>query len=333
MSASVSSRSTEGAAPSAVARKTMPQPVLSAPRTTIWGAPVVPREPATTSRAPAEYLWAGSAVRGILPLSESASVHTSEESTSASGGMPMSTAATSPARSRPGEITHPTFTACAQTVTSARTAAPCTSPVAPSTPEGTSTASTAAEEPLIPSMSRASLSHLPREACPEQGVYNQVRPIQLRFKLVGANEPHAEVAQYGQVRGGVAFVLVLRRQDRDIDPGPVQLASHHEAVTAVVTSAGYHEHPLRRVDFQGDAGHLGPCALHEDAAWDSELLGTLVRAGHLLGGVEPHCMPRTTQTATAESSEWVMEIKRSSCLTPTMSANRSILPKIRTVGA
>ena len=146
-----------GAEPSEVARKTMPQPVLSAPRTTITGAPVVWREPATTSRVPAEYLCAGSAVRGISPLSESASVHTSEDSTRPRGDADVM-AATSPACSRPGDTTHPTFTACAHTVKSARTAAPSTSPVAPSTPEGTSTASTGAEESLIPSMRRASLS-------------------------------------------------------------------------------------------------------------------------------------------------------------------------------
>src|SRR3712207_75500 len=102
----------------------MPQPVLWAPLTTITGAPVVVREPATTSSAPAEYLWAGSAVRGIFPLKESTSVQTSDASTSASGGMPISTATTSPACSRPGDTTQPTLAACAQIVTSARTAAP-----------------------------------------------------------------------------------------------------------------------------------------------------------------------------------------------------------------
>src|SRR5215210_3489824 len=120
----------------------MPHPVLCAPWTTITGAPVVPREPATTSRAPAEYLWAGSAVRGIFPHREAASVQTREGATLDSGGIPMSTATTLPACSRPGEITPPTFAACAQTVRSANTAAPCTSPVDPSTPDGTSTAST-----------------------------------------------------------------------------------------------------------------------------------------------------------------------------------------------
>src|SRR5215203_795651 len=193
----------------------MPHPALCAPLTTITGAPVVPREPATTSRAPAEYLWAGSAVRGIFPRREAASVQTTEGSTSASGGMPISTATTSPACSRPGEITHPTFTACAQTVRSADTATPCTSPFAPSTPEGTSTASTGAVHLLDdPGLL---LAHLPREPRPEQGVDDEVGRPELRVEVFLGDKPHVQIPQYLQVGRGVPFVLVLRRQDRDLD--------------------------------------------------------------------------------------------------------------------
>src|SRR4028119_1044484 len=141
---SVSATSTAGAAPAEVARSVMPHPALSAPRTLIPAAPVIAREPATTITAPAEYLWAGSFVRGTRPLRASRSAHDSEGPASASGGVPGSTATVSPACSRPGEITHPTFAAWAQTVRSARTASPATSPVEPPTPEGTSTA------PVVP---------------------------------------------------------------------------------------------------------------------------------------------------------------------------------------
>ena len=62
--------------------------------------PVVLREPDTTSRAPAEYLWAGCAVRGITPRSEFALVHTRDGFTSASGGIPIPATTTSPATPR-----------------------------------------------------------------------------------------------------------------------------------------------------------------------------------------------------------------------------------------
>ena len=69
--------------------------------------------------------------------------------------------------------------------------------------------------------------------------------------------------------------------------------------------------PPRGEPFEGDAGHLCTGAFHQDAARDAELLRPCVGAGHLLCGVELHpeiCSRRTTQTATAESSEWVMEM-------------------------
>ena len=56
------------------------------------------------------------------------------------GSSPMSATTTSPAWKRPGAIASPTFGPCMVTVTSAFTAAPATSPVDASTPEGMSTA-------------------------------------------------------------------------------------------------------------------------------------------------------------------------------------------------
>src|SRR5918998_3679139 len=109
-------------------------------------APVASVDPATTSNAPAEYLWAPEPRRGTVPCKEAASSHTDADSASASGGMPMSTTATSPAYSVPGVMTHPSFAACAQTVRSACTASPHTSPVEASTPDGTSTATVKTSE-------------------------------------------------------------------------------------------------------------------------------------------------------------------------------------------
>ena len=55
---------------------------------------------------------------------------------------PMSATTTRPAWNLPGATTSPTLTPWNVTVTSASTAAPATSPVEPSTPEGTSTETT-----------------------------------------------------------------------------------------------------------------------------------------------------------------------------------------------
>ena len=101
-SASVSSRSTGGAEPPRSRGYAAARP-LRAPDDHHWGAGRV------AGASDDEQGTRGVLVRGLgrardLPLSESASVHTSEDSTSASGGMPMS-AATSPACSRPGDTT------------------------------------------------------------------------------------------------------------------------------------------------------------------------------------------------------------------------------------
>ncbi len=64
--------------------------------------------------------------------------------TTNSGGKPMSTTRTVPARSAPGSSITPTLAAPNVTVRSAQTASPSTAPVAPSTPDGMSTATTGA---------------------------------------------------------------------------------------------------------------------------------------------------------------------------------------------
>ena len=67
----------------------------------------------------------------------------------------MSETTTVPARERPGETTSPTLSAWNVTVRSASTAAPAISPVDASTPEGRSTDTTGAPEPLMRSISAA----------------------------------------------------------------------------------------------------------------------------------------------------------------------------------
>ena len=72
-----------------------------------------------------------------------------------SWAIPIETASTSPAWNRPGATASPTFGACIVTVSSARTAAPATSPVEASTPDGTSTATTGTPAPFIRSINSA----------------------------------------------------------------------------------------------------------------------------------------------------------------------------------
>ena len=112
------------------------------------------------------------------------------------------------------------------------------------------------------------------------------------------------------VAGSPSYSL-LRRQDRHLDARAVQLAGDDEAVAAVVAPARDDHGAARGETFEGKAGHRGAGPLHEHAARDAQFLGPCVCAGHLFRGVELQpeiCSLRTTQTATAESSEWVMEM-------------------------
>ena len=91
----------------------------------------------------------------------------------------MSATTTSPAWKRPGPTTSPTLSPCIVTVSSASTAAPGTSPVEESTPEGMSTATTGASTPFIRSISSAaSGAGRTGEAGAEQGVDHEVGAVQ-----------------------------------------------------------------------------------------------------------------------------------------------------------
>ncbi len=80
----------------------------------------------------------------------------------------MSTTRTSPASSAPGRTTTPVFAASNVTVIAATTAAPSVAPDAPSTPDGTSTATTGAGAAFIASIAAAhSSSGAPRNPVPK----------------------------------------------------------------------------------------------------------------------------------------------------------------------
>ncbi len=79
----------------------------------------------------------------------------------------MSATSTTPASVAPGRSTTPAFGAPNVTVRSARTAAPATAPVAPSTPEGTSTATTEGPPSRDRIASACSPSGAPRNPVPK----------------------------------------------------------------------------------------------------------------------------------------------------------------------
>ena len=116
----------------------MPAPARSAASEVSDGAPVRPREPPTTSTAPAEYLLSRSVRRGTTARIPAVA----RRSRVGTPARPMSATTTSPAWKRPGATACPTFGAWKVTVSAASTAAPATLPVEASTPEGRSTETT-----------------------------------------------------------------------------------------------------------------------------------------------------------------------------------------------
>src|SRR5665647_2888317 len=142
-------------APSGRAACTSPAPERSAAMAVMCAAPLMPREPPTTSTVPTERLWS-SAPLGTSSGSRPSSVssHTSA-SWSQSGGMPMGTTTTSPLHVPPGVTKWPILAACNATVRSATTAGPSTAPVLAPTPLAMSMLTTAPGASLLGSMATA----------------------------------------------------------------------------------------------------------------------------------------------------------------------------------
>ena len=120
---------------------TYPAPARIAASAARQGAPVRPSEPPHTRTVPDANFVPSTARRGMR-ASASGPIRPTRASTGAPSGIPMSTTRTSPACALPGLIHRPGLEAWKVTVTSARTAAPATSPFEAFTPLGTSTATT-----------------------------------------------------------------------------------------------------------------------------------------------------------------------------------------------
>ncbi len=114
-------------------------------------APVSPREPPTISTCP-ELNLVDSCPRRGASANTSAAIRPAGASIGAPLGIPISATRTFPACHLPGAIQCPSFAAWKLTLTSARTAAPSTSPLDASTPEAMSAETTGASPAFIASI-------------------------------------------------------------------------------------------------------------------------------------------------------------------------------------
>ncbi len=130
---------------------------------------------------------------------------------------PMSATTTSPARKRPGATARPTLRPCIVTVTSARTAAPATSPVDASTPDGMSTATTGTPPPLICSMS----AEVSSRGAPFIPV-----PSSASMMTSGRSSTISRPAREQQLAGDLPVAAVRAAAGMDRDPARVGKAAH-----------------------------------------------------------------------------------------------------------
>ena len=132
---------------------TSPAPIRPAAARSATGAPVMSREPATTTRTPEAPL-----VRVDRPRrqhrADVGGLHEAARPTpSSSSGNPMSTTRTAPARSAPGSSDGADLRGAERDgEVGVQTASPSTAPVAPSTPDGMSTGTTGAAAAFRPSI-------------------------------------------------------------------------------------------------------------------------------------------------------------------------------------
>ena len=128
---------------------TSPAPLRSAACAARHAAPLMPSLPATSSTWPNVPLCASRARTGSIAAASAASSTSMPCAPSHSGRMPMSAIVRCPVSALPGKSRWPCLARWNVTVSVARTASPSAWPVAPSTPEGMSTAITGRPLPFI----------------------------------------------------------------------------------------------------------------------------------------------------------------------------------------
>ena len=163
-----------------LATVTSPAPTRSAPRAPSRAAPVWASGPETTNAWPRPYLWPSSFGQGNCALHRpGAFAHVlAPMSASTSSGIPMSATLISPQSRRPGSNRWPGLRRKNVTVRTALTTGPAASPVVPSSPLGTSTASTGTRLRLIASTtSAATPGDGTCQPGAEQRIDDQLRPV------------------------------------------------------------------------------------------------------------------------------------------------------------
>ena len=310
--ASVVAAWTTGRMPEGTATITSPAPMRPAARAISEAAPVISRDPATTTSTPDARLCESASRTGSHARTSDGSVTKTFVCTRASGN-PMSTTRSAPARSAPGMSTAPTFAAPNVTVRSLLTASPSTAPVLPSTPEGMSTATTGGGPRVEPGDGRGpAVLGNPAEPRAEDRVDRDVGARQFALKPHGrarAN-PDAHLRKPLPVRRG-RFVQTLRGLDAQHahrDAPPRQMPGGHEPVPAVVPLAADH-HGAPAVRAAAEVGHrarhraAGP--LHEHLARHAARLRLTVQLHGLLRRQDRLHAERSSCTATANATAFV----------------------------
>ena len=72
----------------------------------------------------------------------------------------------------------------------------------------------------------------------QQSIHDEVRLLELILEPVRVHKAYVQVAQSLEVGLRIALVFVFGREDNYAGARPVELASHHKAVTAVVAATG-----------------------------------------------------------------------------------------------
>ena len=173
----------------------------------------------------------------------------------------MSATRTGPHSARPGYSRCPGFGRKKVTVSRAFTATPRTCPLFPSSPDGTSTATTGAPDALTRSTAARAPLEIPRQPGPEQRIDDDIR-----LGRIGLSQRRCVSLPERGGRGRVALQRVPRAKQRKAHPVAALLQNPRgdEAVPAIVAGSAQHQHACAGAVRPGDGVSDGPpCSVHQ----------------------------------------------------------------------
>ena len=221
-------------------------------------------------------------------------------------GMPMSARRIVPQSDRPGSSRWPGFSRKKVTVEVASTAAPRTLPVAPSRPEGTSTATTRPPprpKPLIRStIARASPVDVARQPRAEDGVDDAVGAGKIDVRR-GQNLAR----ETGGRERGVAAERLAPPEEAELDGiAPLRQETRgDETVAAVVAGAAQHDDPAARPrEARRLVGDRAPGGLHQRDPRGSARDRHAVGLAHLGRGQEMREVQRIEHDGQGGTAHW-----------------------------